>query len=649
MARFTEQTLDDIRNRLNIVDIISDYVQLKKTGQGFQGLCPFHSEKSPSFHVHPEKQIFHCFGCHKGGNAFTFLMNIEGWNFPETVKKLAEKAGVEIPKDSQIPEKPKPTGPDPEQERLFAANEWAAKYYQYLLTQGKHAHALKYIKSRGLSDKTIQKFRIGVSPDGWNNLIQQLTKRGFTMAELAKAGLAVLKEDSPNGGYDRFRNRLMFPITSKEGHVIGFGARILEDDPQQPKYLNSSESALFSKRGVLYGLHENQRGIRLKNEAVVVEGYMDVVGLYEAGVHNAVATMGTAFTEEHCTLLRGLTRKVVTVFDPDKAGSDAARRSVHVFLESGIFAKDLSLPDEMDPDEFVLKHGAPKFDELCDQAPRQVTKILKEIAAQGALSEEQRGQWLDRLTPILVASRRLPDRALLWDSISLVLQVSLDALALVAEGARPKTPQQGASANPGNPMSGQGGQGGQARPAPRRQPPRPAIPRRSAEDSMEFEFFLAALTCPEGFQVIPPDLWRRGFQSRKLAGYLDTLLAADDSEAFAKAVANILARETDTELLDKSSAIVFAKETVPPLSPKDVTEMGHRILDQRKNKCIQVLTTQVKMAQRLGNEAEQLKLLSELNKLRGWQPDFQQMDWLFTQSSAGMSSASGLAKQAPEN
>lgn len=744
MARFEEHTLEEIRTRLNLVDVIGEYVQLKKTGSGYQGLCPFHSEKTPSFHVHAEKQIFHCFGCHKGGNAFTFLMAVEGWNFPETVKKLAERTGVDLPKQREFVPQQRPQAVVAEESRLYAANEWAAKYYNYLLTQGKDRRGFDYLKGRGLTDKTIEKFKLGLAPTGWNNLITQMTKRGFTFEELTKAGLVVVKEDSPNGGYDRFRERVMFPIHDKDGHVIGFGARLLEDDPKQPKYLNSSESALFSKRGTLYGLFENQRGIRLKNEAIVVEGYMDVVGLSQAGVQNAVATMGTAFTEEHCTLLRGLTRKVVTVFDPDKAGTDAARRSVHVFLEAGIFAKDLELPDELDPDEYVLKHSAEKFYELCERAPRQVTKFLKEIAGQGALSEEQRAHWLERLTPVLVASRRLPDRALLWDNISLVLQLSVESLAAVAEGARARQtaaterrtddrrpgPRQG-----GRPVQGPGQQFNPRQnqrpnqrqnddeppppesefgpPTQQRSSPNPkwkekgewqkskgfgrfqqpysdgggyqrkrgfqnrdgsqqrdswnysglfgeedvaglrrahGMDRKSPEQLMELEFFMAAASCPEGLHIVPPALWQIGFADRKLARYLDALMPKE-GEAFTQQLAELLAAETDADLLDKTSSLIFTKDAppkdgAPKAKPAELISIAERILEQRKTKQIQAVTTQVKLAQRIGNEKEQLELLEKLKALRAWQPKLEEMSWLFAQAAAPLpagSPAGGLA------
>lgn len=392
---FSENTLNSIRERMSIVELVGEYVQLKKSGQGYMGLCPFHNEKTPSFHVHAVKQCFHCFGCHKGGNIFTFLSAIEGLSFPDSVQRLAKRTGVTIETTQYRRDAPKP---EPLNERLLSAQEWAAKYFHYLLTEVPEFRPTQdYLKSRGLTEKTIKKFRIGVAPKGWNTLLTLMQNRKFSFPELVQSGLVIQKEGTTHG-YDRFRERLMFPITDAEGNVIGFGARQLKDEPNQPKYINSPESPLFSKRKTLYGLFENQRGIRLKGEAVIVEGYMDVVGLYERGVENAVATMGTALTEEHAFQLKALTRRVVTVFDPDSAGSDAWHRSVHLFMTCGLFAKDLSLPDGKDPDEFIVAEGAEKFYKLCEKSPRQITKLLKEIAEKGPLSEEESAKLLSDST-----------------------------------------------------------------------------------------------------------------------------------------------------------------------------------------------------------------------------------------------------------
>jgi len=594
---FSENTLAEIRLRLNIVDLIGEYVQLKKAGQGFQGLCPFHGEKTPSFHVHPLKQCFHCFGCHKGGNIFTFLSAIEGLNFPETVQRLAKRTGVTI-EEVKGGWRPTKREPDASTKRLFAAHEWAAKYFHYLLTETKeHAYALDYIKSRGLTQKTIDRFNIGVSPKGWHTLLSQMVKRGFTLAELIQAGLVIEKQGSPTGGYDRFRQRLMFPILDLEGNVLGFGGRQLVAEENQPKYINSPESPLFSKRKVLYGLFENQRGIRLSGEAVIVEGYMDVVGLHESGVQNAIATMGTAMTEDHCHQLRGITRRVVTVFDPDKAGKDAWHRSVHFFLTSGIFAKDLTLPDGQDPDEFALKEGAEKFQALCEKAPRQITKLLKEIAARGPLSEEQSAKVLSDLTPILVASRRLPERATLWDDISLVLKISVPSLRALAEGGpqAPKAPE--APAKP------------QGRPEPVRRGnfvPTPKYP------PLEFEFFQAALNHPLEFLEFPREQWKGVLKNEKLNGWLEKL-AETGISGFEASLQELLLMESDPQLtaLASQTLVGEAREGTLPFDA-----VSRRISKLKKEQEIKALTAQIKLAQRMGDAPEELRLLEMQRGLR---------------------------------
>lgn len=247
---FSERTIEEVRTRIDIVELIGEYVELKKSGTSYKGLCPFHGEKTPSFHVQPLKQIFHCFGCHKGGNCFTFLTGVEGINFPEAVKKLAARVGVVIEEEQSFASH---SAKEPQisalEDRSYAALEWAAKYFNYLLLEvTENTAVLDYCKHRGLSLKTIQKFRMGVSPKGWNTLMTAMFKKGFIFSELVAAGLVIPKEGKSDEGYDRFRERLMFPITNRDGKVVGFGARLLTEEKEQPKYLNSPESILFSKR-----------------------------------------------------------------------------------------------------------------------------------------------------------------------------------------------------------------------------------------------------------------------------------------------------------------------------------------------------------------------------------------------------------------
>jgi len=598
---FSERTIEEVRTRIDIVELIGEYVELKKSGTSYKGLCPFHGEKTPSFHVQPLKQIFHCFGCHKGGNCFTFLTGVEGINFPEAVKKLAARVGVVIEEEQSFASH---SAKEPQisalEDRSYAALEWAAKYFNYLLLEvTENAAVLDYCKHRGLSLKTIQKFRMGVSPKGWNTLMTAMFKKGFIFSELVAAGLVIPKEGKTDEGYDRFRERLMFPITNREGKVVGFGARLLTEEKEQPKYLNSPESILFSKRKILFGLHENQRNIRLRGEAVIVEGYMDVVGLAEKGVNNAIATMGTALTEEHCAELKGLTQKVVTVFDPDSAGTEAWHRSVHIFMENKIFARDLSLPLSLDPDEFVQKEGAEVFYDLCRTAPRQVTKYLKEIATKGGLSEEERAKQLNSLVPILIASRNLPDRAALWDDICLVFKVSREALKELAQNAmKTRTP---ISSPPV--------------PTPAKSGTRPIIKNQAKPITLDAEFFKACVRWPERFLETPLSHWENGVKHSEIKQWLLALSPSKTIEDFEKTLESLLNSNPDSQLLSLATEELFKE-----IKQGDGGKLFNAILDRVRRSVAEVeiksLSVQIKLAERMGDETEVLRLLEKLKELR---------------------------------
>lgn len=599
---FSEATLNEIRSRCDIVDVIGRYVSLKKSGQGYQGLCPFHQEKTPSFHVHPGKQVYRCFGsCQKGGNVFTFLMEHESLSFPEAVRRLANDVGVKIEEDKTFSRSaPKPL--TNQQERALLALEWAAKYFHHLLTQdAKFGFALKYLEKRGLTKRSIERFRLGVSPRGWSTLIELMTKRGFTWEELLTAGLVVSKEDGKHQGYDRFRERLMFPITDKNGAVVGFGARALKEG-DEPKYLNSPDTPLFNKSKILFGLCENQRDIRKKEEALVVEGYMDVVGLFEAGVTNAVAPMGTALTPEHCRELKSVSQKIITVFDPDAAGVNAWHRSVPLFLETGLLAKDVTLPKGLDPDEFVKKEGADKFYALCDQAPQQVTKYLKEIAEKGPLGEKDRAHYLQQLTPILIASRRLPDKgALLWDDISRLLNISFDGIQkLIQESpaARFNKPIQTASPSSGKNLRNSKGLS------------------RKQKFPLEWEFFRGALKTPESFLTLPKDNWVGALKEPELESLLVTLWDTQNLSQWPQALEHLSTTQTCPEILDAFSEALFKEESPKAQESELFLEVSKRLSERKQKAQIQGLANQVRLSQRLGDDQEQLKLLEQLKKLK---------------------------------
>lgn len=594
---FSEATIEEIRSRVDLVELIGEYVELKKSGTSYKGLCPFHGEKTPSFHVQPLKQIFHCFGCHKGGNCFTFLTGVEGINFPEAVKKLAARVGVIIEEETKTSSPiRRETAPTPKEERIYAALEWAAKYFNYLLLEvSENESTREYCKTRGLSEKTIQKFRMGVSPKGWNTLMTVMFKKGFTFSELVEAGLVIPKEGKPNEGYDRFRNRLMFPINNRDGKVVGFGARLLVDEENQPKYLNSPESVLFSKRKILYGLHENQRNIRLRGEAVIVEGYMDVVGLSEKGVNNAIATMGTALTEEHCNELKGMTQKVVTVFDPDSAGKDAWHRSVHIFMSNRIFARDLSLPSNLDPDEFVHQEGAEAFYELCKTAPRQITKYLKEIASQGNLSEEESAKQLNNLVPILIASRNLPDRATLWDDICLVFKISREALKELADSSmKTRTPQPRPALKVGT---------------------RPAIKNEAKPTTLDAEFFKACIRWPERFLETQVSDWENAIKHSEIKHWLTQLSQTKTIQEFESQLETLINSNPSSPLLALATEQLF-DESAQGTGEKLFTAILDRVRRLTDEAAIKSLTVQIKLAQRMGDETEVLRLLEKLKELR---------------------------------
>lgn len=610
---FSESTLAEIKSRCDIVDVIGRYVDLKKSGQGYQGLCPFHNEKTPSFHVHPLKQVYRCFGsCQKGGNVFTFLMEHEGLSFPEAVRKLADQVGVRIEEEKTFLRAPKKISQ--EQEKAQNALEWAAKYFHHLLTKKpEYQFALKYLEKRGLSQKSIERFRLGVAPAGWNTLIQAMTKRGFSWEDLLAAGLVVPKEDSKHKGYDRFRERLMFPITDKSGKVVGFGARALKEG-DEPKYLNSPETAFFNKSKILYGLFENQRDIRLNSEALVVEGYMDVVGLFEAGVTNAIAPMGTALTLEHCREIKSLSQKVVTVFDPDAAGVSAWHRSVSLFLEAGLFAKDVSLKDGLDPDEFVKKFGAKAFYQLCDEAPQQTTKYLKEIAEKGVLGERDRNKYLQDLIPVLVSSRRLPDKgALLWDDVSRLLNISFEALKKLVQDSNARVSPPATNAASVNPKP----------PYPK---PRTANAQKPLEKNLlDWEFLRLSLKYPERFLAFPKENWVSVLKEASVQNVLEKLAEVSDTASFQSLVEKLAASVEEPRVLSLLTGSLFGVKPASPTDENDEKELfdevAKRLSERRQKAQIKGLANQVRLSQRLGNSEEQIKLLEELRKLKSPQSD----------------------------
>ena len=391
-----EEKIEEIKNAADIVEVVSDYVLLKKTGKNYSGLCPFHAEKDASFTVSPAKQIFHCFGCNTGGNVFNFLIRHDGVSFPEAVRLLARRYGIDLPvrKMSQAMREQ-----ISEREKLFAINRMAMEYYhRNLLHDSYGKQAMAYLKNRAMEPAIIDRFQLGFARDSWDGLRNYLQNKRVPVDLMEKSGL-VIPRKSGTGYYDRFRERIVFPIYNLNKQVVGFGGRVL--DASLPKYLNSPETPVYSKSKLLYGLHLARNMCRETRTVYIVEGYFDLLALHQYGVENAGATLGTALTSEHIHMIKGFAEKVILVFDGDDAGIQASLRSVGIFIEKGMQARVMLLPRGYDPDSFLRKYGLEAFETLADKSRSVISFIMESAQKKYGLSVEGKMQIIEKLkTPL---------------------------------------------------------------------------------------------------------------------------------------------------------------------------------------------------------------------------------------------------------
>ncbi|MGC7947256.1 DNA primase [Bacillus sp. II_CA] len=358
--RIPEEVVEQIRTSSDIVEVIGEYVQLRKQGRNYFGLCPFHGENSPSFSVSSDKQIFHCFGCGEGGNVFSFLMKMEGLAFTEAVQKLGERNGIAVAEYTSGQGQQEDISDDTV--IMQQAHELLKKYYHHLLVNTEEGNeALSYLLKRGITKEMIEKFEIGYASPAWDAATKILQKRGLSLSSMEQAGL-LIRSEKDGSHYDRFRGRVMFPIYTLQGKVIAFSGRALGDDT--PKYLNSPETPIFHKSKLLYNFHQARPFIRKRGQVVLFEGYADVLAAVKSGVEEAVATMGTALTEEQAKLLRRNVETVVLCYDGDKAGREATMKAGQLLLQVGCQVKVTSLPDKLDPDEYVQQYGTTAFENL---------------------------------------------------------------------------------------------------------------------------------------------------------------------------------------------------------------------------------------------------------------------------------------------
>lgn len=381
LVLYPQEILEEVRVQNDIVDVISEYLPLKQKGTSYFGLCPFHNEKTPSFSVSSERQFYYCFGCGAAGNVYTFIMQMENDTFPEAVKRLADRVHITLPQ-------PQYTQQAKEQElqrqRLFDLHKKAGRFFYEKLHEPVGEQARAYLQKRQMNDNIQKKFGIGYAPKGQQELYQYLQKQGFSQQELQKSGL-IIEGKEEKGYFDRFRNRLMFPILDIQGRVIGFGGRILSQG--EPKYLNSPETLLFNKSKNLYGLNfaKNTR----KREIILVEGYMDMISLYQAGFRNVAASLGTAFNQEHAKVLKKYADSVILLYDSDDAGTMAAQRAIPILTQNGFYVKVLQVPNGKDPDEFIKQSGAKAFSRLLANAQHYITFQIQCLKKQYDLTQPQ--------------------------------------------------------------------------------------------------------------------------------------------------------------------------------------------------------------------------------------------------------------------
>ncbi len=385
--RIPEQTIDQIREATDIIEVISQYVSLKKRGKSYLGLCPFHTEKTPSFNVDPVRGFYHCFGCKAGGNVFTFVMQMERVGFTEAIRLLAKKAGIAV----ELVEEDE--GERKETEVLYHANRFAAEFFEQCLHETRAGkRALQILSSRGFNMDTIRAFHMGYAPDLWDGLIRKAGHESLPLENLARAGL-IVKRTGKTGYYDRFRGRLMFPVLNPSGNPVGFGGRVIKTLENTPKYINSPETPIYQKSRILYGLYESLQGIRREQKVIIVEGYTDVMQLHQSGFDFAVASAGTALTEDQARILLRYTQRILLVFDGDSAGFAAALRGMDILLKAGLDVTVVTLPKGTDPDSYLKQHGGDAMKKVLGNSRSIIDYYLERFRDEGRLaSPEEKAQ-----------------------------------------------------------------------------------------------------------------------------------------------------------------------------------------------------------------------------------------------------------------
>ena len=419
---FPPSFLDELVARNPIEDVVGHYVTLKRSGSNMFGLCPFHGEKTASFSVAPDKGIYYCFGCHKGGGVINFMMELEGLSYPDAVRNLAARVGMEVPEDEQYQSRYR------QQERLWALHKEAARFFHSQLYAPVGKAALEYAFGRGMSKSILTTFGVGYAPDTWDSLVKAMKAKGYTEEELKESGLVTVSQKNGNI-FDRFRDRLMFPIIDVRGNVIGFGGRIIKNDPNAAKYLNSPETLIFNKRKNLFGLNLAKKS--KAGSLILVEGNIDVVTLHQYGFDNAIASLGTSLTEEQAALMTRYAEQIILIYDGDKAGQNATQRAIPILEKAGLHVKVLQLKDAKDPDEYLKKFGADKFKLLLEGSSNRVEYQLEAIAKKYDIREDdQKVKFINEAAEYLSTLSNAVQREVYGHRVAEAAKISYDALKL---------------------------------------------------------------------------------------------------------------------------------------------------------------------------------------------------------------------------
>ena len=419
---FPPSFLDELIARNPIEDVVGQYVSLKRSGSNLFGLCPFHGEKTASFSVSPDKGIYYCFGCHKGGGAVNFMMEVEGLGYPDAVRALAKRVGMEVPEDEQYQSRYR------QQERLWALHKEAARFFHSQLYSPVGKNALDYAFGRGMTKSILTTFGVGYAPDSWDSLVKAMKAKGYTEEELKESGLVSVSQKNGNI-FDRFRDRLMFPIIDVRGNVIGFGGRIIKKDSDAAKYLNSPETLIFNKRKNLFGLNLAKKS--KAGSLILVEGNIDVVSLHQYGFDNAIASLGTSLTEEQAALMTRYTDQVILIYDGDKAGQNATQRAIPILEKAGLQVKVLQIKDAKDPDEFLKKFGADRFKLLLEGSSNRVEYQLNAIRRKYDLAEDdQRVKFIAEAADFLSTLSSAVQREVYGHRAADEAKISYDAMKL---------------------------------------------------------------------------------------------------------------------------------------------------------------------------------------------------------------------------